>query len=90
MAMQWFENETFWESFYPSMFHERRFAAAAGQIDQVLALSGARQGAVLDLYCGPGRHSAVLGAKGFAVTAVDRSPYLLSRSGRAAERAAKP
>jgi SAM-dependent methyltransferase len=78
--MQWFENERFWESFYPSMFSEPRFAAAPGQIDQVLALSGVHGGRVLDLCCGPGRHSAVLAAKGFAVTAVDRSPFLLNKA----------
>jgi SAM-dependent methyltransferase len=35
---------------------------------------------VLDLCCGPARHSLVLARKGFAVTGVDRSPFLLNKA----------
>ena len=82
--MQWFENEDFWRTFYPFMFGERKTAAAQGEVEQVLALSGVAHGRVLDLCCGPARHSFVLAQKGFEVTGVDRSPFLLGKARAAA------
>jgi SAM-dependent methyltransferase len=79
-GMQWFEDDRFWQTFYPRMFDGRKFEAAAGEVDRVLALSGVTEGAVLDLCCGPGRHSLPLAQKGFAVTGVDRSPFLLAKA----------
>jgi SAM-dependent methyltransferase len=84
--MQWFENDEFWRAFYPWMFRERRFQSAPEEVEQLLALSGVAQGAALDLCCGPGRHSIPLVQRGFHVTAVDRSPFLLNK---ARERAAE-
>jgi SAM-dependent methyltransferase len=78
--MQWFENEVFWQTFYPHMFGERRMTAAPGEVDRVLALSGVARGRVLDLCCGPARHSLALARKGFEVTGVDRSQFLLSKA----------
>ena len=83
--MQWFEDEEFWRTFYPWTFRERRFQAAPGEVEQVLALSGIHEGAVLDVCCGPARHSILLAQKGFRVTGVDRSTFLLNK---ARERAA--
>lgn len=79
-GMQWFENEVFWQTFYPYMFGEERFAAAPAEVDRVLALSGVAGGRVLDLCCGPARHSLVLAQKGFEVTGVDRSAFLLGKA----------
>lgn len=78
--MQWFENEAFWQTFYPYMFGERQMAAAPGEVERVLALSGVVGGRVLDLCCGPARHSLILAQKGFRVTGVDRSAFLLSKA----------
>jgi SAM-dependent methyltransferase len=78
--MQWFEDETFWETFYPYLFTGERMAAAPGEVDRLLALAGVTSGAALDLCCGPGRHSLALAQKGFAVTAVDRSRFLLDKA----------
>jgi len=84
--MEWFEDESFWSEFYPYMFPPERFAAAGDQVDQVLALTGCASGAVLDLCCGPGRHSVALSQRGFTVTGVDRSTFLLNHARqRAAE-----
>jgi len=83
--MQWFEDDAFWQTFYPFMFGEGKLSAAPGEVERVLALSGVTGGKVLDLCCGPARHSGVLAQKGFEVTGVDRSPFLL---GKARERAA--
>jgi len=82
--MEWFENEDFWRTFYPYMFGAARMAAAKGEVDRVLALGGVSSGRVLDLGCGPARHTAILARKGFDVTGVDRSPFLLSKAREAA------
>jgi SAM-dependent methyltransferase len=84
--MRWFENDEFWRAFYPWMFQERRFQSAPEEVEQMLALSGVTQGAALDLCCGPARHSISFAQRGFHVTAVDRSPFLLNK---ARERAAE-
>jgi len=83
--MQWFEDDVFWQTFYPFMFGESKLTAAAGEVERVLTLSGVTGGKVLDLCCGPARHSVILAQKGFDVTGVDRSPFLLQK---ARERAA--
>jgi SAM-dependent methyltransferase len=78
--MEWFENEALWRELYPYVFPEERIAAAEGQVTRILALTGVAGGAVLDLCCGPGRHSVELARRGFAVTGVDRSRFLLERA----------
>jgi SAM-dependent methyltransferase len=71
--------------FYPLLFPEERFEQAQGQADQILALSKFSGNTILDLACGPGRHSISLAKRGFRVTGVDLSAYLLAK---ARERAA--
>ena len=83
-GMQWFEDEAFWEALYPYMFGEARWAAAPAEVDRVLALSGVSSGRVLDLCCGPARHSSILAQRGFEVTGVDRSGFLLGKARAAA------
>jgi SAM-dependent methyltransferase len=51
-----------------------------------LTLVGYKEVVVLDLCCGPGRHSIALAKRGIQVTAVDRSEFLLRK---AKEEAAK-
>jgi SAM-dependent methyltransferase len=78
--MEWFENETLWRELYPYVFPVERVAAAAGQVTQILALAGVTGGTVLDLCCGPGRHAVEFARRGYAVTGVDRSRFLLERA----------
>lgn len=75
--MEWFENEEFWHDFYPFMFSSERFAAAQDEVTHILALTECAAGRVLDLCCGPGRHSLELAKRGFTVTGVDHSRFLL-------------
>lgn len=82
----WFENEVFWQDYYPYMFDEKRMASASDEVDQVIALAGYRGHNVLDLCCGPGRHCVIFSQLGYRITAVDRSVFLLSK---AAERASQ-
>jgi ubiquinone/menaquinone biosynthesis C-methylase UbiE len=76
----WFEDESFWSEMYPFMFPEERFRLAEEQIEKALALVGYKEGTVLDLCCGPGRHSLALAKRGIQVTAVDRSEFLLHKA----------
>lgn len=83
--MEWFEDESFWRDFYPYMFNEVRRAKADGQVESVVRLAGIDPGEVLDLCCGPGRHCVAFAKKGFRVTGVDRSAFLLEHARRHAE-----
>ena len=78
--MEWFENDDFWRDFYPFMFSDERFAATPDEVSRILALTQCSGGSVLDLCCGPGRHSVELALRGFKVTGVDRSPFLLAKA----------
>jgi len=78
--MDWFEDEEFWRDLFPYMFPAERFANTPAEIDQILALTNLKEGAVLDLCCGPGRHSVELARRGFTVTGVDLSPFLLGKA----------
>ena len=78
--MPWFENENFWRTMYPYMFPAERFSAASEQVSQIIALTKFNGRRVLDLCCGPGRHAAEFAQRGFAVTGVDKSSFLLDRA----------
>ena len=75
---------------YPYMFDAARFAAADEQVRQVLKLAGRRRGAVLDLCCGPGRHSVAFAQRGFRVSGVDRTRFLLNKARQFARKAKVP
>ena len=77
---EWFEDQTFWNKLYPFLFTDRKLEAAEVEVLSVLELSGLEQGDVLDLACGPGRHSVTLAKQGFRVTGVDLSPFLLRKA----------
>ena len=83
----WFEQDSFWHTFEQFLFPDERFAISPEQCDQFLALTETGPGAaVLDLCCGPGRHSLELARRGFKVTGVDRTRAYLRRAGEAAAR----
>jgi SAM-dependent methyltransferase len=75
--MPWFENEDFWRTMYPYMFPAERFSAEGEQVTQIVELTKFNGRAVLDLCCGPGRHAVEFARRGFTVTGVDRSSFLL-------------
>ena len=77
---EWFEDESFWIGMYPLMFPEGCFEVAEEQVDKILKLIGFHPRSVLDLCCGPGRHSLALARRGIKVTAVDRTRFLLEKA----------
>jgi SAM-dependent methyltransferase len=74
----WYDDDSFWETFQSYMFDSRRLGLAPAEVDEMIALLGLQSGcAVLDLCCGIGRHSLEFARRGFKVTGVDRTtPYL--------------
>lgn len=83
----WYIDEEFWRTFGPLMFGDEQFSEAAGQVPALLERIGVHGGAVLDLGCGPGRHSLPLARAGLDVTAVDTSELLLGELRRRSEEA---
>ena len=77
---EWFEDESLWRATYPFTFSEQRFAMAEEEVNRIIALVEFHGTSVLDLCCGPGRHAVVLAKRGYAVTAVDRSKFLLRKA----------
>lgn len=82
----WHEDDAFWAQNGPQMFTIKRLEGTAKEIDGVLAMLSLRPGAaILDLPCGPGRHSNELAKRGFRVTAVDRTRAYLDHARANAE-----
>ncbi len=82
----WHDDDAFWETFDPWMFTPERIAAAPQEVDCLLERLVIEPGArVLDLCCGPGRHSLELARRGFRVTGVDRTERYLERARQVAE-----
>ena len=84
----WHDDDSFWKTWAPVMFTKERFEHAAPEVDLILKLLRVRPGAaILDLCCGPGRHSVELASRGFKVTGVDRTRAFLARARRSAAKA---
>jgi SAM-dependent methyltransferase len=70
----------------PVMFHGRRWEKTPEEVANITSLLNIGETAsVLDLCCGPGRHSLQLARQGFSVTAVDRTKMYLERARKQAE-----
>ncbi len=76
----WYANEEFWAETYGYMFPASRFQAGAQDVERLIELTGCRSGALVDLCCGPGRHSVPFAKRGFEVTGVDRTTFLLEKA----------
>jgi SAM-dependent methyltransferase len=83
----WHDDDAFWRTFGPWMFTEKRLEGTAAEVEQMIALLGVAPGArILDLCCGPGRHSLELARRGYAVTGVDRTAEYIRRGRRKAKK----
>jgi SAM-dependent methyltransferase len=80
-APDWYEQDSFWESFSPYMFSQERMDATQEEVDHLIERAEMQPGmAVLDLPCGIGRHSCELASRGFQVAAVDRTQAYLRKA----------
>jgi SAM-dependent methyltransferase len=69
---------------YASVLSEERDAAEVETIVTVLALEPGAE--ILDLCCGQGRHTALLAQRGYRMTGLDLSDYLLEHARRRAKK----
>ena len=54
-AKIWYEDESFWQTFAPTMFNQDRLDGACKEIDQIIELADIAEDAkILDLCCGQG------------------------------------
>ena len=82
----WYEDESFWRTFAPTMFHRERLDATAEEINQIIELLDIEKGAkILDLCCGIGRHSLELARRGYRVVGVDLTQEYLAKARKQAE-----
>jgi SAM-dependent methyltransferase len=87
MMRRWYEDEAFWDTWAPTMFSQERWEKAPEEVDNLVSLCRLKAGAsVLDLCCGPGRHSLELTRRGFLVTGVDRTKRYLEEARRQAKK----
>jgi SAM-dependent methyltransferase len=84
---EWFDDDSFWIDQYAVMFSDQRFTEAADQAEKLIRLVNPQGREVLDLGCGPGRFAIPLAQRGFRVTGVDRTAFLLEKARRRAEAA---
>lgn len=82
----WFSEEEFWRASFPFMFGAGKLDIADTEAEQMIALSRCEHGDLLDMCCGPGRHSLAFARRGFRVTGVDATTFLLDKAREEAER----
>jgi len=77
----WHENDALWEEIRPALTGEALLKAAADEARQAAALLRIQPGArVLDMGCGPGRHTIEMARLGYRVTGVDRTASYLEEA----------
>ena len=77
----WYEDESFWKAFAPTIFNKERLDVTAEEIDKVIKLLDIEKGAkVLDMCCGIGRHSLELARQGYKVVGVDLTEEYLAKA----------
>ncbi|MCL7378505.1 class I SAM-dependent methyltransferase [Streptomyces sp. 35G-GA-8] len=78
--MQWYEDDSLWSDFAPTMFSPGRAEQAADIVASSPLLDFPPGSRVLDLCCGPGLFLLPLARRGYTVTGVDLSPSMLERA----------
>ncbi|MFX1297627.1 MAG: class I SAM-dependent methyltransferase [Promethearchaeota archaeon] len=82
----WHEDDDFWEIMAPKMFTEEHWKRTPSEVDKVIALLEIKPAVhILDLCCGPGRHSLELARRGFKITAIDRTLKYLQEAKKQAK-----
>jgi SAM-dependent methyltransferase len=81
----WYEDDAFWNAIGLAVFDETQWQSAPKEVDQIASLVKLQPGSrILDLCCGPGRHSLELARRGYKITGVDRTAAFLDEAKRRA------
>ena len=79
----WYEKNAFWHSMAPKLFSKGQMERTVSETEQLTKLTAVSPPCkVLDLCCGPGRHSVELARRGYRVTGVDRTREYLDEAGK--------
>ncbi|MFE7122740.1 class I SAM-dependent methyltransferase [Streptomyces sp. NPDC057617] len=78
--MKWYEDDSLWSDFAPTMFSQDRAEQVAGIVADSPLLDFGPGARVLDLCCGPGLFLVPLARRGYTVTGVDLNPSMLERA----------
>jgi len=77
----WHENDQFWEKMRGKLFGDEQWKTAEKEVEQLISLLNLKTGdTLLDMCCGPGRHSLEFASRGFDVTGVDRTEHYLENA----------
>lgn len=80
-AKDWHEQDLFWKMIAPYMFPQKRWENTPKEVDNIASLLELKSGdCLLDLCCGPGRHSLEFARRGFRVTGVDRTSLYIRQA----------
>jgi SAM-dependent methyltransferase len=83
----WYEDDTFWETWASFLFSKERLENAPEEVTNLVSLLKISPGvSVLDLCCGPGRHSLEFARRGYSVVGVDRTRKYLQKARRLAKK----
>jgi SAM-dependent methyltransferase len=84
---KWYEDDAFWDTWGPIMFSKERWQGTPEEVDNLIKLLQIEPNAkVLDLCCGPGRHSLEFARRGYSVTGVDRTRQYLEDASKLAKK----
>jgi SAM-dependent methyltransferase len=82
----WQTDDQFWIDLQEVLFDDQRLAGTPAEIDGLLSLTGVMPPArVLDLGCGPGRHSLEMARRGYHVTGVDACHHYITQAAATSE-----
>ncbi|MFX0137457.1 MAG: class I SAM-dependent methyltransferase, partial [Candidatus Hodarchaeota archaeon] len=82
----WYENDDFWETMAPKIFSKDHWERATKEVDKIISLLEISPKAyILDLCCGPGRHSLEFARRGFKVLGIDRTLKYLEKARKQAK-----
>lgn len=82
---RWHDEDSWWEQAQELLFSDRQWEQASAQASAVLALTGLTPPLrLLDMPCGPGRHSLAFARLGCTVTGVDRTAAYIEEARRRA------
>lgn len=70
---------------YDSFYRDKDYDRECDLIESIFNRYGIKPKTILDLGCGTGSHAVILAKRGYEVTGVDRSPYMLETAKQKAQ-----